>query len=273
MTFRKLHLPSHGVHLYESKHAEGDIVDLHHHDVHQLLYGLEGEGQLTLNGVPHPFGQDIAALIVPYAEHAIVTGSKLTLLVLAFHRASFDAFAQEELLAKSFGSSSMLRPNAFSRGELRRLLRKMLYEQSLPDALGAYAMKLYLHELLLELVRSRRLPQATDANSLRAERIRFYIDTHFFEPITTNDLAARMGISARHVSSIFKDQYGQTPSQYLTEVRIGIASRLLLETDKDIVSICFEVGYETLSAFYRSFKTIVGASPRQFRQSAQQRGE
>lgn len=268
MTFRKIQLPPHGVHLYESKHLEGNIVNAHHHDIHQILYGLEGEGQITLNGKTYPIGQDVAAILVPYSEHAIVTGSKLTLLVLAFHKTAINIYGQEELLAKFFSTSSLLKMNPFASNELRRLLRRMLYEQSQQDSLSSYAIKLYMDELLLVLSRSRSQTSAPDANSLRAERICNYIDTHYFEPITTNDIAVRMNMSGRHVTSIFKERYQKTPAQYLTEVRIEVASKLLLETDKDIVSICFEVGYETVSAFYRTFKNIVGVSPNHFRQTA-----
>ncbi|MDR6550739.1 AraC family transcriptional regulator [Paenibacillus qinlingensis] len=267
MTFRKLYLPHHGVHLYESQHRDRNVVGSHHHDVYQLLYGMEGEGQITLNGKTYQIGQDVAALIVPYSEHSISTTSKLTLLVLAFHRTSIDIYAQEELLGKFFGASSLLKLNAFASSELRRLLRKMLYEQLQEDLLNTFAIKLHMEELLLELARSQQIPHTPDANSLRAERICNYIDTHYFEPITSTDIAVRMNMSVRHVSSIFKERYQKTPSQYLSEVRIGVASKLLLETDKDIVSICFEVGYETVSAFYRTFRNMVGMSPNHFRQS------
>ncbi len=54
--------------------------------------------------------------------------------------------------------------------------------------------------------------------------------------------------------------------QYLTHIRIEHAKRLLLDSDKEIVTICFEVGYETLSTFYRSFKKEVEMTPNQYRQ-------
>ncbi|UQX55052.1 AraC family transcriptional regulator [Cytobacillus pseudoceanisediminis] len=44
---------------------------------------------------------------------------------------------------------------------------------------------------------------------------------------------------------------------------------MLLQSDQDIVSICFEVGYETLSTFYRTFRNLVGISPNKFRLSSQ----
>lgn len=114
--------------------------------------------------------------------------------------------------------------------------------------------------------RSSQSVLVTDFNSLRTERIRSYIDSHYFESLTASDIAARLAIGVRHVNNIFKDRYRITPIQYLTEVRISLAKQLLIDTNKDIVSICFEVGYETLPTFYRAFKNIVGMSPNLFRQ-------
>ena len=48
-------------------------------------------------------------------------------------------------------------------------------------------------------------------------------------------------------------------------MRISVAKKLLAETDKDILSVCFEIGYESLSTFYRTFKRYVQMSPNQYR--------
>lgn len=56
-----------------------------------------------------------------------------------------------------------------------------------------------------------------------------------------------------------------TPIQYLAVTRIEEAKKLLTGSDKDITSICFEVGFETLSSFYRTFKQLVGRTPKQYR--------
>ncbi|MFH5182692.1 helix-turn-helix domain-containing protein [Paenibacillus sp. TAB 01] len=268
MLLKRIDLPVNGIHLYESKHQDGDIVNEHHHGIHQCLFALEGEGAITLDGVQHECRQDCAVLIVPYSNHAVISDSKLTLLVLAFEEAGMDSFARSELLQSCFKASAMLRLNPFAAAEVRQLLRKMLFEQSHEDAYGPWALHIYLHELLLVLARSSQSAIVTDSNSLRADRIRSYIDKHYFEPLTASDLASRLGIGARQVNNIFKEQYRMTPIQYATEVRIKLAQKLLEETDKDIVSICFEVGYETLPTFYRAFKNIVKMSPNRFRQQS-----
>jgi transcriptional regulator GlxA family with amidase domain len=57
----------------------------------------------------------------------------------------------------------------------------------------------------------------------------------------------------------------KTPVQYLLEVRIARAKTLLKDTEHEIISICFEVGFENVSTFYRSFKQSTGLTPHQYR--------
>ncbi|RAP74601.1 AraC family transcriptional regulator [Paenibacillus montanisoli] len=266
MIFKPIDMPSHGLHLYESKHQSGSIVEPHYHRVHQLLYVLEGEGTATLDQKKYRLSKDKAVFIVPHCNHAIVSESRLTTLVLAFDGAMLQDRTLDELLSVQFPSSSLLEVNPLAGSEIRQLLRKMLFEHQLQHPMYEIATKLYLQELLLILARSRQSSDVTDSNYLRAERIRNYMDTHYFEKLSTEDIAEKLGITVRYVNDIFKTRYGITPTQYLSEIRVEAAKKMLVETDKDIVSIVFEVGYETLSTFYRNFKNIVNMSPNHFRQ-------
>jgi AraC-like DNA-binding protein/mannose-6-phosphate isomerase-like protein (cupin superfamily) len=267
MAIRRIELSHNRIDIYEQKHMGGHHVSEHHHQIHQLLFVLEGEGKIRLDGETHELTVHDTVLIVPYSVHSVMSDSSITLLVLAFDEAALDPEIAEHLLRGRFPASAIMKPNLFTGSELRLLLRKMLYEQSKsPSTFSRLSLKIRLAELLLELDRSRELPAAAASNLLRAEKIRSYIDMHYFEPITAGDLAARLGISTRYVNSIFKERYDRTPMQYLTEVRIRLAQKLLSETGKDIISICFEVGYDSVSTFYRAFKSIAKMSPKKYRE-------
>ncbi|WP_404455551.1 AraC family transcriptional regulator [Virgibacillus necropolis] len=258
-------LTLHGIHLKENKHFENDYVKSHHHPVYQILYALENNGEITFNEWSYEFSQDSVAFITPYSNHSIEANSKLTVLVLEFEIDKLDSEIQEALLFNNLNKTKLIDVNLFEAGELRQLLRRMLYEQSIGKPLNLLAMKILLSELLLILARSHKNQKILDANILRAERLRKYIDTHYFEVINSNDISTKVGISVRHINSLFKEQYNITPIQYLTEVRMEVAKKMLIETNKDIVSICFEVGFESLSTFYRSFKIFTDFSPNKFR--------
>src|SRR5690625_1357295 len=258
------------IHLRESKHREGETVKEHHHQTYQILYVLEDGGKVTLDGTEYHFNQDNVAFITPYSDHSIIANSKLTVLVLEFGITHLDEDIQMEIIHKHFRESDLFALNLFEAGEIRQLLRKMLYEQSVGSLINRLALKIYLSELLLILMKAQEEPKMMDANILRAERLRKYIDTHYYEMINASYISTMLGMSIRHINNIFKEQYDITPIQYLTEVRMELSKKLLLETDKDIVSICFEVGFESLSTFYRSFKNYTNTSPNQFRAQYQE---
>ncbi|MEF3306961.1 AraC family transcriptional regulator [Paenibacillus sp. GYB003] len=268
MTIKWIDLSRNPIDIYEQKHMGGHLVAEHHHQSYQLLFVLEGEGTIRLDGDTSRLEANDTALIVPYSVHAVMSDSRLTLLVLAFDESALDPEMAELLLRGRFPASVLMKPNLFVGSELRQLLRKMLFEQS-KDAsmLGRLSLKIHLSQLLLTLARSTQSRTAgSDSNRLRAEKIRGYIDSHYFEPLTAVDIASKLGISTRHVNTIFKERYELTPMQYLTEVRIRLAQKLLAETGKDIISICFEVGYDSVSTFYRSFKAVAKLSPKSYRE-------
>lgn len=267
MTIKWIDLSRNQIDIYEQKHMGGHLVSEHHHQSHQVLFVLEGEGKIRLDGETSPLEADDIALIVPYSVHSVMSDSRLTLLVLAFDESALDPQVAELLLAGHLQSSVLMKPNLFTGSEMRQLLRKMLFEQSKdPSMLGRLALKIQLSQLLLTLARNVQSPAAGGSNRLRAEKIRGYIDSHYFEPLTAVDIASKLGISTRHVNNIYKQRYDMTPMQYLTEVRVRVAQKLLAETAKDIISICFEVGYDSVSTFYRSFKAVAKMSPKTYRE-------
>jgi AraC-like DNA-binding protein len=254
-----------GISLFESNHRDGDLVKEHHHDVHQLLYAVGGEGEIIINGTASTFTLNRVAIITPFTPHSIISNSKLTVLILAFDQTLLGSPEIDELITRYLTVTQLTDLNPLDGGSFRQQLRKMLYEQSNGDALKLTAMKIYLAQLLLKLVRYQDQAEVTNANSLRAVRLRNYIDHHYFEEISAVDLAAKLQISTRHLNTIFKESFQITPMQYLAKVRIDLAKKLLIETDNDISSICFEVGFESLSTFYRAFKNLAGMSPNKYR--------
>ncbi|UOQ44116.1 AraC family transcriptional regulator [Halobacillus salinarum] len=252
--------------LYESQHNEKDRVNSHDHQTHQILYALEGHGTCTLDNKTFGIERDSFIIIPPFTEHSITAQSKMTVLVLEFDACELSEDVQSQLIPEVFQRSVVKKVSMFDSSDLRQLLRKMLYEQSHGDRLWQLALKVYMSELLFTIARAAHDFTQADTNSLRAERLRNYIDSRYFEIKNAEDIADRMGMSKRYIQSIFKEQYELTPMQYLTEVRLGLVKRLLVETEKDIVSICFEAGFESLSTFYRLFKKQVGVPPNMYRQ-------
>lgn len=92
-----------------------------------------------------------------------------------------------------------------------------------------------------------------------------YVDQHFDEDLTVKHLAGRMGINSNYLSTLFKKETGKTFTQYLTDLRIEGAVKLLMETDANVSQIAKSVGYQDAQYFYRVFKKCTGKTPLSYR--------
>jgi YesN/AraC family two-component response regulator len=99
-----------------------------------------------------------------------------------------------------------------------------------------------------------------------------YIDAHYDQPITLAGIAKASHLSVSRLAHVFKEQMGITLIDYVTGVRIERAKELLLGTDQSGTEICFQAGYHNQSYFTRTFKSLVGMTPRQFRVQNQRKG-
>ncbi len=92
-----------------------------------------------------------------------------------------------------------------------------------------------------------------------------FIDANYDNPIMLGEVAKASHLSVSRLAHLFKEQMGITIIEYLTSVRIERAKELLLGTEQNCTEICFEVGYNNQSYFTRTFKSLVGMTPSQFR--------
>lgn len=97
--------------------------------------------------------------------------------------------------------------------------------------------------------------------------IRNELREHVQTPITVNDIAKKLYRSKNDVISQFKKRYGTTPYAFLIEMRILLAKRLLMGTDKSIAKIASELCFYSEFHFSNCFKKKVGISPSEYRKS------
>lgn len=105
-------------------------------------------------------------------------------------------------------------------------------------------------------------PLATPVSGGLAERTKNAIDERSESLLLTHALAKELCSSPSGIERQFHDAYGISIRQYLMTVRVRHAERLLASSDVKVDSVALTVGFNSRSAFYRSFKTIVGHAPR-----------
>lgn len=92
-----------------------------------------------------------------------------------------------------------------------------------------------------------------------------YIREHFSSQVSVAELAAACNLSVSALERRFRKHLGKTPRQYITDVRLGHAQRLLVDTDKPIGTIALETGFADHSHFTRAFRRHSGRSPSEVR--------
>lgn len=92
-----------------------------------------------------------------------------------------------------------------------------------------------------------------------------YIQDHYMEPITLEEVSSVAGFNATYFSSFFKKKSGVNFQDYLTEIRMERAKQLLRETTLGVTDICREVGYADQKHFTKGFKKYAGVSPNEYR--------
>ncbi len=117
---------------------------------------------------------------------------------------------------------------------------------------------------------AEQIPVARPATRLELYRrlhvARDYIHANLNRAINLDEIAQVAHLSPYHFLRTFKQIFGQTPHEYLTQKRLERAQFLLAHTRQPVTDICLEVGFESLGSFSTLFQRRIGLSPRRYRQ-------
>jgi transcriptional regulator GlxA family with amidase domain len=134
------------------------------------------------------------------------------------------------------------------------------------------------HEAARELVLFLRRPagqpqvsvslasQASEMASIR--ELQIWIAEHLETRLSVEDLAERMAMSVRHFERVFTREVGITPSQYVLQMRVEAARRLLERTDRGLKHVASTAGFGSVDVMRRAFVRLLGITPRRYRELA-----
>lgn len=140
---------------------------------------------------------------------------------------------------------------------------------------GFYAVQQFL-TILYELSRcenARTLASSSYAkvtvedDSRRILKVKNFISKNYMDELRLPEFASLAGMSSSAFSRFFKLHTGRNISEYIIDLRLGYAARMLVDTAKSISEIGFDCGFNNLSNFNRIFKKKKGCSPSEFRES------
>lgn len=103
----------------------------------------------------------------------------------------------------------------------------------------------------------------TDPEPVRLAKL--FIQQHLNEAISLETVAHAVGVSSFHFCKVFKRATGMTFTDYLSRARVEKAKKLLMRPSNRITEVAYEVGFQSLSHFNRSFRRVASESPTEFR--------
>ena len=108
---------------------------------------------------------------------------------------------------------------------------------------------------------------AVEDSSRRIFKVKSFINENYMDELRLAQMADIAGMSASAFSRFFKQHTGRNLSDYIIDIRLGYATRKLVDTSRSISEISFECGFNNLSNFNRIFKKKKGCSPSEFREN------
>jgi AraC family cel operon transcriptional repressor len=129
---------------------------------------------------------------------------------------------------------------------------------------------LLVNELAVQLLTPLLAPHLTEQQEQIGrpewlERGLKHIERHIEDGVTVSELTDVCHKTPEHISRSFKKHLGVSPSAWINQQRISRASLLLANTNRDILDICFSIGFQSPSYFYRLFSKAAGLSPQAYR--------
>ncbi|WP_422658116.1 AraC family transcriptional regulator [Paenibacillus sp. EC2-1] len=141
------------------------------------------------------------------------------------------------------------------------LICRSIYDHSQSDEdFKRWRAQIEFQELLYEMLSSISL-QSPSEKKQGLDQTREYIDNHYSDDLTIEQLASIADLSPKYYMDIFKKTYGQSAMEYLAQVRMNKAKQLMLGSQRIVREVAHTVGYKDEFYFSRKFKKEFGLSP------------
>lgn len=243
----------------QETHRSNEFWQLHWHDCWELEIISDGHGKQMLNGNMCELVPGAVYILNPTDYHEVICDD-ITIINIAFS----DELLSEDFTA-AFSGNGGGRYKCISQKQLEKLTsicNMLMYEEQNNEEYSnkiTHSLLDILFTMLLRIFGSEH--NLCDAKKNLISRAVSYINIHFKDNPTLSDTAKFLGITPNYLSEEFHEVTGKKYKEYLNEVRLTYAKRLLLSSSLSITEICFASGFSSLSNFLRVFKAKFCISP------------
>lgn len=237
---------------------------MHSHYFSEFIYVLHGQGRFLVENTVLDIKENDLVIVNPHVEHTETSlkDHPLEYIVLGVDNVifTFDPLGAASSYRLYHYQEQASQMNWYLKTMLREVENKALYHevvcQNLLEVMIIHMMR--LANFTLSVVSSRRLRSVSSS----AKR---YIDDHFKEAVTLQELADELHVGKFHLIHSFTEDYGISPINYLIARRVEESKTLLKTTDLNIAKIASYTGFSSQSYFSQCFRRLSGFTPNEYR--------
>ena len=268
-------MPASGVVVFESRHAAG-LSDQRSDPYARCCLVVSGHARWESGARRYLLGPDTLCHIP--ADQAFrqetLPNDPVTVYVIRYRPDLLSAGIAGQFSALGMFPLNLGSPNSNQARVVRSIFQEMLFEQ---DACQE-GWELILQSRLIDLaVRALRMVRRRGRDDLpvfepgsdstdRVARYALRLKSRFYRQETLSEAAQAVGLSRRQFTELFRKVTGQSWRHYVLGLRLKHATELLTETDRSVLAVAFESGFEDLSHFHHCFKSAHGCSPLAYRE-------
>lgn len=262
--------------IFHYKEPRPDNVEVHHHDFYEVYFFLGGAVEYWVDGKTFRLEPGDLLLINPMELHRpIVAPDSKTYerIVLWINKEYLEKLSQNSIdLTRCFDTTlpthtNLIHPKTVQRTALTTRLTELVQE-SYGNDLGN---ELYAHGLFIQFMvelnrlalHSKKPSTPKEEASTLVSQVLTYINEHFSEELSLENIAGKFYVSKYHLSHAFSSEVGVSIYRYIILKRLTSACQMLLD-GKTAKEVCVGCGFQDYTSFYRAFKAEYGVSPRTF---------
>jgi len=254
----------------------------HYHAQYELIYISKSNGIRFVGDSVSPFFPGDLVLVGPFLPHLFLNDAsydkndsvnKVKTIVLKFKNNFIgeDTFEQPEFIEIKHMLEKSKYGLSFGKGISKELHDELVGIIDLSPAEKTIKMINLLLTLSetkdCEVLSSSDMRQYTTENSDRLDTVLKYISDNYHSSINLEDVAGVACMTTNSFCRFFKKMTNKSFTQFLNEVRVRNASRILIQDHTPVSDVCYMVGYKSITNFNRQFKQIMGLTPNSYRRS------
>ena len=262
--------------LYAIKCDNKDFLNgnYHCHDFIEFSYVLSGNVNYRIDNKFYKISEKTLLVFNPevYHQESLNKGEQNTELHIGFRNIKIDGLPLNYILKENFDA-----PLEFKqyKDDFHKCCLEIIEEQEACEI----GKELILKSLIMKLIALFLKETNYVKNTKKIDRYDFpfydksnvvkiileYFDNNYMKNISLDDMSKNMYISSVYISKVFKEKTGESPINYLINLRLEKAKDLLISTESPVKAIAQAVGYSDAYYFSKLFKKYYGNSPCKFR--------